>query len=90
MAFLSWLMSQGHGLDQIAQTMVSLGDTGTLAQLYANLENAREFHDAQLTLLPEAIEKITLPAVIDDPLPRNSDDKLPSNVVGICGYFAQA
>jgi hypothetical protein len=37
MAFLSWLMSQGHGLDQIAQTMVSLGDTGTLAQLYANL-----------------------------------------------------
>jgi hypothetical protein len=30
-------MSQGHGLDQIAQTMVSLGDTGTLAQLYANL-----------------------------------------------------
>jgi hypothetical protein len=37
MAFLSWLMSQGHGLDRIAQTMVSLGDTGTLAQLYANL-----------------------------------------------------
>ena len=37
MAFLSWLMSQGYGLDQIAQTMVSLGDTGTLAQLFANL-----------------------------------------------------
>jgi hypothetical protein len=37
MAFLSWLMSQGHGLGQIAQTMVSLGDSGTLAQLYANL-----------------------------------------------------
>jgi hypothetical protein len=37
MAFLSWLMSQGYGLDQIAQGMVSLGDSGTLAQLYANL-----------------------------------------------------
>lgn len=37
MAFLSWLMSQGHGLDQIAQAMVALGDAGTLAQLYANL-----------------------------------------------------
>ena len=37
MAFLSWLMSQGYGLDQIAPAMVSLGDSGTLAQLYANL-----------------------------------------------------
>jgi hypothetical protein len=37
MAFLSWLMSQGHGLDKIAPAMVSLGDSGTLAQLYAQL-----------------------------------------------------
>jgi len=37
MAFLSWLMSQGYGLDTIAQAMVALGDSGTLAQLYANL-----------------------------------------------------
>jgi|HubBroStandDraft_6_1064221.scaffolds.fasta_scaffold19844_2 hypothetical protein len=37
MVFLSWLMHQGHGLDQIAQTMVSLSDTGTLSQLYAKL-----------------------------------------------------
>jgi len=37
MAFLSWLMSQGIGLDKIAQAMVTLADTGTLAQLYANL-----------------------------------------------------
>jgi hypothetical protein len=37
MTFLSWLMSQGYGLDRIAQTMVSLRDAGTLAQLYANL-----------------------------------------------------
>jgi hypothetical protein len=37
MAFLSWLMSQGHSLDKIAPAMVALGDSGTLAQLYAEL-----------------------------------------------------
>src|SRR5579864_3494760 len=37
MAFLSWLMSQGHTLEKIAPAMVALGDSGTLAQLYANL-----------------------------------------------------
>ena len=37
MAFLSWLMSQGYSLNQIAPAMVSLGDSGTLAQLYAGL-----------------------------------------------------
>jgi len=37
MAFLSWLVSQGHGLEKIAPEMVALGDAGTLAQLYANL-----------------------------------------------------
>jgi hypothetical protein len=37
MAFLSWLMSLGYGLDKITPAMVSLGDAGTLAQLYANL-----------------------------------------------------
>jgi hypothetical protein len=28
--FLSWLMSQGYGLDSIAQAIVSLGDSGTV------------------------------------------------------------
>jgi hypothetical protein len=37
MAFLSWLMSQGHSLDKIAPPMVASGDSGTLAQLYAKL-----------------------------------------------------
>jgi len=37
MAFISWMISQGHGLSQMAPAMVSLGDSGTLAQLYANL-----------------------------------------------------
>ena len=37
MAFLSWLMSQGHALNTIAPAMVALGERGTLAQLYGNL-----------------------------------------------------
>ena len=37
MAFLSWLMSQGHNLDQIAPAMVSLKANGTLADLYGKL-----------------------------------------------------
>lgn len=37
MAFLSWLMSQGYTLNQIAPAMVELGTNGTLAQLYAEL-----------------------------------------------------
>lgn len=39
-AFLSWLLSSGHTLDQVAQGMVALGDTGTLAALYARLSGA--------------------------------------------------
>ncbi len=37
MAFLSWLMSKGYALGTIAPVMVSLGNAGTLAQLYAQL-----------------------------------------------------
>jgi hypothetical protein len=60
MAFLSWLMSQGHGLDQIAPAMVSLGDSGTLAQLYANLtgdtaSNAWPTFQAAVQALPGGV-----------------------------------
>jgi hypothetical protein len=37
MAFLSWMINQGHGLEKIAPAMVNLGDSGTLADLYATL-----------------------------------------------------
>jgi hypothetical protein len=37
MAFLSWLISQGHGLGAIARALVTRGASGTLAQLYAGL-----------------------------------------------------
>jgi len=37
MAFLSWMISQGFGLEKIAPAMVNAGDSGTLADLYATL-----------------------------------------------------
>lgn len=37
MAFISWLLSQQYTLAQIAQAMVALADSGTLARIYANL-----------------------------------------------------
>ena len=37
MAFISWMISQGYGLEKIAPAMVNLGDSGTLAQLYSTL-----------------------------------------------------
>jgi hypothetical protein len=37
MAFISWLISQSHPLSQVAQALVRLGDSGTFAQLYAQL-----------------------------------------------------
>jgi hypothetical protein len=65
MAFLSWLMGQGYGLDQIAQEMVSLGDSGTLAQLYANLTS-----DAASNALPTflaAVQQLPGGVTSDDP-----------------------
>jgi hypothetical protein len=60
MAFLSWLMSLGHNLNQIAPAMVSLGDTGTLAELYANLSgdtsaNAWPKFQAAVQALPNGV-----------------------------------
>jgi hypothetical protein len=44
MAFLSWLISQGHTLSTVAQQMVSLGDNGTLAELYGKLSGDAPSH----------------------------------------------
>jgi hypothetical protein len=65
MAFLSWLMSQGYGLDKIAQAMVALGDAGTLAQLYAN-----QTSDAPSNALPAfqaAVQNLPNGVTSDDP-----------------------
>jgi len=72
MAFLSWLLSQNHTLPQIAQTMVSLGDPGTLAQLYAQLTGnpATEAWTAFST----AINALPAGVTTDDPF-----NSLPTN-----------
>lgn len=60
MAFMSWLLSQGHSLGQAAQAMVALGDAGTLAQLYAQLSgdqagNAWPTFSAAVNALPNGV-----------------------------------
>jgi hypothetical protein len=65
MAFLSWLMSQGHGLDLIAQEMVSLGDAGTLAQLYASLTGDAE--SAAWSKFKAAVDALPNGVTDDDP-----------------------
>lgn len=65
MAFLSWLMSQGHSLDQIAQEMVSLGDSGTLAQLYGNLTS--DSASNALSAFMAAIQNLPNGVTNDDP-----------------------
>jgi hypothetical protein len=60
MAFLSWLMSQGYALNQIAPAMVALGTNGTLAQLYAQLtsqsaSNAWSSFKAAVNALPNGV-----------------------------------
>jgi hypothetical protein len=60
MAFLSWLISQGYALNAIAPAMVSLGDSGTLAQLYAKLtgdagSNAWPLFTTAVNALPDGV-----------------------------------
>jgi hypothetical protein len=65
MAFLSWLISQGHPLNMIAPAMVSLGDSGTLAQLYASLTG-----DGAANAWPNfiaAVQALTTGVTSDDP-----------------------
>ena len=60
MAFISWLKSQGHGLGKIAPAMVTAGDGGTLAHLYATLTtdaaaNAWPKFQAAIKALPKGV-----------------------------------
>jgi hypothetical protein len=60
MAFISWLMSKGNSLNQIAPAMVTLGSGGTFAQLYANLtsdaaSNAWPAFQAAVQALPNGV-----------------------------------
>lgn len=60
MAFLSWLISKGYALNQIAPAMVALGNSGTLAQLYENLtsdsaSNAWPAFQSAVQALPQGV-----------------------------------
>jgi hypothetical protein len=65
MAFISWLISQGHGLEQIAPAMVALGDTGTLAQLYGTLTSDDPLN--AWTKFQKAIQGLPAGVTSDDP-----------------------
>jgi len=74
MAFLSWLLSQGHRLYQIAPAMVGLGNGGTLAQLYANLTS-----DAAGNAWPNfrsAVQKLPNGVTSDDPFGASASPSL--------------
>ncbi len=65
MAFLSWLLSKGQAIDAIAPAMVQLGDSGTLAQLYAKLTG-----DSQTNAWPAfsaAVKALAGGVTSDDP-----------------------
>ena len=55
MAFLSWLMSTGYPLNQIAPVMVAMGSGGTFAQLYANLTSDEASTAWPVRVLPNGV-----------------------------------
>jgi hypothetical protein len=65
MAFISWLLSQGHHLSQIAQAMVALGDSGTLAALYAQLTG--DAANNAWTQFQSAVQALPGGVTTDDP-----------------------
>src|SRR5215472_1072045 len=78
MAFLSWLMSTGYSLNKIAPEMVALGDSGTLAQLYANLtsdaaSNAWSKFQAAVQGLPSGVTS-------DDPFGAFTAARVPAQI----------
>ncbi len=79
MAFISWMISQGHSLSQIAPAMVNLGDSGTFAQLYGNLTsdnpaNAWPNFQSAINSLPNGVTN-------DDPFNGLSQPTQTPNVV---------
>lgn len=65
MAFISWLLSQHYSLSSIAQAMVTLGDKGTLAQLYAQLSSDSASHAWKKFL--SAVQALAGGVTTDDP-----------------------
>lgn len=75
MAFLSWLMSQKYALGEVAQTMVSLGDNGTLAQLYGQL-TGRASNEAWSSFIA-AVDALPQGVTSDDPFSALGTQRAP-------------
>jgi hypothetical protein len=78
MAFISWLMSIGVRFNKIAPEMVSLGDSGTLAQLYEHLtsdsaSNAWSKFQSALRTLPNGVTS-------DDPFGAFTAPAIPASI----------
>lgn len=78
MAFLSWLMSQGHRLNEIAPAMVTLGDSSTLADLYADL-TGQEASQAWPTF-QAAVQALPGGVTNDDPFDGATPSARPSHL----------
>ena len=90
-AFISWLISQGNGLEKIAPAMVNLGDAGTFAQLYANLTG-----DAASNAWPNfqaAIQNLPNGVTSDDPfngLAQATQASMTANAANVGAAMAPA
>lgn len=76
MAFLSWLLSLGYSLPQIAQAMVGLGNAGTLAQLYSALTD-QDQGSAWPTFLA-AVQALPFGIATDDPFGSSTGQPVPT------------
>lgn len=65
MAFVSWLLSLGETMPGVAQAMVSLGDSGTLADLYQQLTG--DAADNAWSKFIAAVEALPGGVTTDDP-----------------------
>jgi len=65
MAFISWLLSQGFTLNQIAQGLVGLTASGTFAQLYGNLTS--QSPDTAWPTFQAAVQSLSSGVTSDDP-----------------------
>jgi len=88
MAFLSWLQSMKQGLSTIAQEMVKLGNSGTLAMLYAALTG--DASSNAWTKFRAAIQALQFGVTSDDPFAGASPVPVPAPTPGGPATLANA
>jgi hypothetical protein len=86
MAFLSWLIHKGFGLDQIAPAMVTLGDDGTLARLYGTLTSDDPRN--AWTRFRNAIDALPKGVTSDDPFDAMAQARQQAELAGVRATLA--